>query len=473
MASDDSYIYLGYVKGAIAGARQLFSYNVGEHSAGTTGVLYYYLLTAVCSVARAVTPGLPVAASLTLGAYLTSGGLYLTLGALLPRVFARFAGRAQGPAPLEALGIFFLANASYMFLWGVFSGLENPLSALLTLLVADQLGRRAHHRLVALTAAALCATRPELVLTAGLLPLAAAWPGPAGGSDGRGRRLAEACAVFVAAGAAILAPCFLTTGTVLPSAAGLRLGPGLLPSLPGLLGNLTADPEVWRSGWLLLACGMVAAAGLALLHKGARGGARRALLTGLVILLQFVARTALGLHDLNVHARYVSYLWPLYALGFYTLGEALLGVVPRWGAPLRALAGALALGAFAWQAGIFFREFPRDVEEMNAVSVAPARWMARSLDPRSRIIMEPAGAIRVFTDFYLIDAVGLTTDHYRLQGGERSYYGFARRTRADFVFDYPAREAELADPARFLPLMTWTPPEPRFSWGTIGLYAVR
>ena len=36
-ASDDPYIYLGYVKYALGDPPALFSYNPGEHSAGTTG----------------------------------------------------------------------------------------------------------------------------------------------------------------------------------------------------------------------------------------------------------------------------------------------------------------------------------------------------------------------------------------------------------------------------------------------------
>src|SRR5436305_1534911 len=44
--SDDSYIYTGYVKMTFTPGAGLFSYNVGEHSAGTTGILFYYLLAA-------------------------------------------------------------------------------------------------------------------------------------------------------------------------------------------------------------------------------------------------------------------------------------------------------------------------------------------------------------------------------------------------------------------------------------------
>lgn len=107
---------------------------------------------------------------------------------------------------------------------------------------------------------------------------------------------------------------------------------------------------------------------------------------------------------------------------------------------------------------------------MNQVVVAPALWMQEHLPPSSRVAMEPAGAIRVFTDFHLVDAVGLTTNNSLPYG---SYAKFMTDNRVDYAFDYPVRVAELADEARYERVMTWRPEPRRYSWGEIGLFRMR
>ncbi len=89
-ASDDSYIYLGYVKMAITPPFELFSYNVGEHSAGTTGILYYYVLMVVCVLVRLVTFFLPLSLSLTLGMFVLNGILFLLFAFIFIPVYIFF-----------------------------------------------------------------------------------------------------------------------------------------------------------------------------------------------------------------------------------------------------------------------------------------------------------------------------------------------------------------------------------------------
>jgi hypothetical protein len=138
-ASDDSYIYLGYVKRALTSPHELFSYNPGEHSAGTTGIAYYYLLTIVCAVLRAATFFLPLELSLLLGMYLTNAGLFLLAA---HRFLCCWRGLVPQAAPLRAPGLallFLLFCAQPRFLWGVFAGMGNPLGAFLVLLLFDRL----------------------------------------------------------------------------------------------------------------------------------------------------------------------------------------------------------------------------------------------------------------------------------------------------------------------------------------------
>ena len=131
MGSDDAYIYLGYVKNAISAPHELFAYNPGEHSAGTTGILYYYLLTAVCFPLSVALPFLTLPECLTLGAYWTNSGLYLALGATTLAVWRALQPPESSLGFGTALALFALIHANSEFLWGLFGGLENPLTAAL------------------------------------------------------------------------------------------------------------------------------------------------------------------------------------------------------------------------------------------------------------------------------------------------------------------------------------------------------
>jgi len=107
---------------------------------------------------------------------------------------------------------------------------------------------------------------------------------------------------------------------------------------------------------------------------------------------------------------------------------------------------------------------------MNDVVVQPSRWMAENLPDGSRICMETAGAIRVFTDFYLVDAMGLTTTHFHEHDGD--FYSFLKYSRVNYVFDYPKRNPAVCEEPAFENLKTFTPSLRRHSYGMIGVYRV-
>ena len=87
MASDDAYIYLGYAKSFVTRG-ELFSYNPGEHSAGTTGLLYFYVLAGAAALTRLLF--WPDAASaLTLCAFAVNGALFVVFGSFVARAWAR------------------------------------------------------------------------------------------------------------------------------------------------------------------------------------------------------------------------------------------------------------------------------------------------------------------------------------------------------------------------------------------------
>jgi hypothetical protein len=223
---------------------------------------------------------------------------------------------------------------------------------------------------------------------------------------------------------------------------------------------------LWNSGWLVSNLVLLGAS-LCLLPFKRTGPIVAA---AVFILAYFVIRAALGMTRFNVEDRYISYLWGLYALGLAICAE---GVWARAITlkPLRFVLPCLLIVLVAVAPlQRFFRTFTLDVQEMNDIVVQPSQWMARHLPDGSRIYMEPAGAIRVFTDFYLVDAIGLTTTHFHEHDGD--FYSFLKYSRVDYVFDYPKRNPAVCEEAAFENLKTFTPSLRRHSHGMIGVYRV-
>src|SRR5262249_25794843 len=194
------------------------------------------------------------------------------------------------------------------------------------------------------------------------------------------------------------------------------------------------------------------------------------------VAVQSCLRIVLRLIDLSAEDRYVSYLWPLYVLAIVSLlyaaassSRTVLSTVARPAFALT-LAAVLAVYTAVGPLREFDQRFTADVREMNQVVVTPARGMSQNLPPAARVAMEPAGAIRVFTDFYLVDVIGLTTVPTLPQG---SYADFMEANRVDYTFDYAARVPELADASRYQRLKSWRPNPRRHSWGEIGVYRRR
>jgi hypothetical protein len=485
-ASDDSYIYLGYVKRALTPPRALFSYNPGEHSAGTTGVVYYYALIAAAAFVRPWTWFLPLSTTLMLAMWLVNAVLFVGCAGLLTRMVRQL---TDGSAVWEMLGLALLVS-SVKFMWGMFAGLENPLTAFLVVALAYELMIGVRLARIAALSGLLIGTRPDLAPTVALIPTfgavrAVLRDAPAGQSTWQTLRAAWRAVALRAASATLGAaavygvlvlPCYVLTGHIFPSAVGTRIRIGALGDAKILWQGIAGFDIslLWRNTWSLANLGL-----LACLAAAARWQDVRVPLTAMAfVALQSCLRIVLRLFDLSAEDRYVSYLWPLYVLAIISL---LYGLV-SWSRAtstlltrpaVSAAAGALlAVYAVLGPLREFDQRFSADVREMNQVVVGPARWMSEHLPPSSRVGMEPAGAIRVFTDFYLVDVIGLTTVQ-PAPPGPWSYSEFMRANRVDYVFDYPARVPEIADSARYEPVMSWRPEARRHSWGEIGVFRVR
>jgi len=466
LASDDSYIYLGYVKRTMETPRGLFSYNPGEHSAGTTGLLYYYALVVVSHVLRAVTFPWPLHFTLRLSSYVLAGTLTVIASLLYWATWRRLdpdSERAPRFTFTIAMALFF-ANAR--FLWGLFAGLENPLSATLVLAVAHALAHRSRPLWTGLLGALLVATRPDLGSVVWVVPFACA--ALARGGVSRRRAFVEAAVILVAGVVLLVAPCRLLTGRWFPSALDTRIridavrDPALLLSNVGdALRVSTLTKTDWQVGALVVLAGAVVVSVW-------RRRVHPAIFTSGTIVFVFFARAIFRVEQLNIEDRYVSYFWPLLVLG----GGALVAPALRrafaqrsWIAfPTAALVAVLVVVSPVREG---FRRLTRDVTEMNQIVVAASVFMQEKLPRGARVAMEPAGAIRVFTDFYLVDGFGLTTTHLSRSS---SWDEMIETARVEYVFDYPFRLPQLEDPSRFEAIQYWRPDPPVHVLAPIGLF---
>ena len=248
---------------------------------------------------------------------------------------------------------------------------------------------------------------------------------------------------------ALVLPCYTLTGRVFPSSLGTRVNLAALLEPSGVtryLQSLLARPEYWLSEWWVLAgVGLLVGLGLGPADGALDGRSSLWVPPGFLALRVIVGLAAFSLED-----RYVSYLWPLYALGIAACASAALRAASARAGRARFVPprGAVALAAllvYAGAAAIPVRDFALrtswHVAAMNAIVVEPSRWMRTRLPSEARVCMEPAGAIRVFTDFYLVDAIGLTTTHARTNAG--NFPDFLYDHRVGWVFDRPDHVGDL------------------------------
>ncbi|RJP78182.1 MAG: hypothetical protein C4522_13490 [Desulfobacteraceae bacterium] len=492
LASDDSYIYLGYVKQLLRNG-DLFSYNVGEKSAGTTGLLYYYLLSLIAFVSHSLFASGVIGNFLTAVTYTTNAVLFLVYVFLFVRIWKMMGGRiGQSRISFSGVLVFSITLLGVRFLWGFFSGLENSLTTCLILCIFYLFLKRSHWLSISLSSACLVTTRPDLMPIGVLIVIC-------GGlfscnthqrESSVRKRLYSIVFSVLSFGIFVLivvSPCWYLTGSPLPSSLGARVtipalqNPGLLfHNIRDLMSNFTYLTNPWVVGSFI--CLIIAFA----VRKTKMGGV---LLGSALLLFSFyMMRGILNLYYTGVQDRYISYTWPLYVLiGAHGI-RVLLGKINSSPPALyRKMASAayLMISIFLTFYGFmdFRRELNSDIKEMNQVVVTPSLWMAENFPPNTRVAMEPAGAIRVFTDLYLIDNLGLTTSHVweyvkkraRKQhiSNDAYYEGFLKYNRVEYVFDYPQRLQPLSNKKLFAPIIFWVPDQVRFSGGTIGVCRVR
>lgn len=459
---DDSWIHVRFAQNLAAGRG--FSFNPGEPTGTTTGVLWTLLLAAGYRLShhRLFTP---IAINWALCLLLCAAVYALTLEMVhRPWVGLAAAATAAVTVPLP---------------WWALSGMEPPLYGALALLgiVLHLCLRRVHgvRSLLPTAAFALAGlARPECFL---LFPLALldrlAAAGLADRSAGWARRWAVDAAIQIPVFAAIAAPVFIynvrVTGYPLPTSFYSKLqwmsvsGAAATQRTSALLYVLAAAPakelwdvlKVWTANNALLLPGF--AAGLLWLVREAVAsrGRRGSLLIPAVLVVQpAVWALVAGYRPPGFQSqRYLANLNPLYLV---------LGVVGGWWVTERlavlrrpAVRGALAaavlvLSLLRQPAGAL--TYATNVKNITEMQVATAQWLRDHTAPGSLLAVNDVGAIGVISDRRVLDLQGLVTPEilsrrdleHRMAGtAPEAVFEFIAERQPDYLVIFPNWYPEL------------------------------
>ncbi len=433
---DDSWIHMQFARNLAEGRG--FAYNPGVPVSGSTAPLWTLLLGGAFTVLGTH----PVLAKVL--------GLALTLGTAW--LAGRLAGLWTGHRGLGLLASALTALAGPM-VWGALSGMEVSLAALLA--TASLLLRAKGREGAAAVALGLgTLARPETIV---LLPLfwlsgpltwrrALTWVGP----------VAACAAPWVAFNLA-------TIGSPLPGTAAAKIEGGLLGALSGvrepLATALLRRPGQYASEWVRWLWRVDALLPLLVLPGlgwlAWRWG-RAALVPACVLLAHPLAMALLapyrgpGFQE----GRYSIHLLPLALVvavaplaGHQTAAPAEQDPAApapptgrlafSWGR--RAGALALLVGVLAALPGAASR-YARGVQNIEAMQVHLARWIADHTPPAARLGLNDVGAIAYFSRREIVDVMGLVTPAvlpYRREG-ETGVLRYLERACPDYLIVFPA-----------------------------------
>lgn len=447
---DDGYIYSNYVLGASTG--HPFEYNPGETSGGITGLgwllvctLVYWLLAPFHALLGGLAPPEVQAVS---GDLAQQTG-HVLLAAHIPGVVC-FAFTVVGVYRLALLTLppsarnprfrdfiavvtAFAVAGDITLVWGTLSGLEVPLSLVLSVwavvfLLAEY--KKGALRWSLLFVALLPWARPDLLAISGaafvwLLLRALLAPG----QQGRTGALRNVALYAVAIALGLAAMCsiyFVGWGRPLPASfyakvRSLRIGDTMFTAVRQLLLGGRDFPVV--AGAFALVGGLVQTIfPPRSLDKEDRG--ETAWNTLLVLLVGVIYLLAIML-TLSWFGQEERYLMPLHPFGIVLLGLLVwrvLDLLPVDRAFARPIMRPLALAVVAlvlvatdyvWAT----RQYVVEVRNIRDAHIIPSLWIRANVPANSMVASEPIGAIRLFSGHRTFDIVGLTSpaalDTYR------------------------------------------------------------
>lgn len=388
---DDTWIHLVYARALTEG--QGFSYNPGQLETGVTAPLWTTLLA------------LPVAIADLLGKRPDLG--VRILGALTALAMAavgyRLALRAgRWPAACAAL----LLSLDPQLVFDRFSGMEQPLFGLLSLLLLDLLIDDKFKR-AGLVAGLLLLTRPEGAVLALLALLH----------------------VLLRRPRAALAFLLPLVAALLPWVVYLLLASGMpWPSTFENKAQLVLDvAQAWRAGVAVLAdtgwglgLPLAVVVGAYVLEGGRHGLGRLVLLSALVLLPAVLLSRPIELHGEPARApyywaRYALLAWPLLVLlasvGLASLVRtAYAGTLCRPAYAILLIGPALLLALLASglpaQALVLRQRLAAQCADTEALNVAAGLWVDEHLPRPALVATHDAGAVRFFGRRRVLDLWG-------------------------------------------------------------------
>jgi hypothetical protein len=388
---DDTWIHMVYARALTVG--EGFAYNPGQLETGVTAPLWTCLLAPPVALADALgwRPDLLVR---------ILGGL---VGLGLAWAGYRVALRAgRWPALFAGLAL----SLDPQLVFDRFSGMEQPLFGLLSLVLIDALVDDKTKR-AGVVAGALALTRPEGLVLAAVAAVFVAT-----------RKLKSLVPLLLPMALTVLpwlVYCYMVSGKPWPSTfenkAGMVLDPGVVwDGMVAVLGD---------TGWGL-ALPLAALVGAYVLDGGRHGLGRLTLLFGVVLLPAVLMTRPVELHGEPATApyywaRYVLLAWPVLVL-LVGVGVASLMRTAFAGTRCRPRYAALLIGpavllvVLAWrlpgQALVIRERFAAQCADTEALNVAAGEWVAERLPEGSLVATHDAGAVRFFGGHEVLDLWG-------------------------------------------------------------------
>jgi hypothetical protein len=439
---DDGFIYSNYVLGASTG--HPFDYNPGEASGGITGLGWLLLCTVMYWLLipfHALLGGLAPPEVQAVSADLAQQTGHLLLAAYIPAV-ACFAFTVMGvyrvallTLPLSARNprsrnfmaviIAFAVAGDITLVWGTLSGLEVPLSlvlsvwALVFLLIEYKQGTL---RWSLLFVALLPWARPDLLAISGAaflwLLLRSVFAAGQQGRTAAFRNVGLYAGAIVLGLAAMSSIYFVGWGRPLPASfyakvRSLRFGDDMFTAMRQLLLGGRDFPVI--AGAVALVGGLVQTILPPRSQDKEKGG--EVFWNTLLVLLVGVVYLLAIMLTLSWFGQEERYTMPLHPFGIVLIGLLvwrLLNLLPVdrvFALPvvqplvLAAIALVLLATDYVWAT----RQYVVEVRNIRDAHIIPALWIRANVPAGDLVASEPIGAIRLFSGHRTFDIVGLTS----------------------------------------------------------------
>jgi hypothetical protein len=431
--NDDGFIYLTYVREATAG--HLFQYNSlnhGEYTTGMTGLSWYLVQIPLAFIIRLLTGNPNLAALLTM--HIAAASCLAGVSILLFKL-TRLKSESW---LLSTMAVLALATGSF-FMWGIYSGLENPLASLLLMSVVYLLVTRSDLKgsiVSGLLAGLLTLTRPETIAIN--LAFGFIWLGnelfARHGQHKKSlfpRRGIKPALVFLGISLAIYL-CgslvyYLVSGVANPSSYGTRffVSPSSLQPYTLLINSVKVFFQNGPFSFIPVALLILAPV------------MKRELRMPIVWLAAAIlVRCLMGLYSWYFY-RYFSWTTPVIIFSVLVSLQIFIDIksVKKKLQTLFFIATIIFLMSYYYP--MCRSGFYDTVKEIQQTTVAAGKWIAENTPQDAVIASEPMGAVGFYCQRETVDIMGLTTKDTRGTFGDWDFtFQYMQERRVSYLLYY-------------------------------------